>query len=290
MLEVELDPRRVDRITGSRLPKVLGISPYGTPDSVMREMVRQHFAESQEFTGNIATRWGSNHEADAIEAWENKKVTFAYSCQEFFIHPVHDFFAVTVDGLGGSGDEKRVVEVKAPYAGGWTHWKERPDYEAQVRLQMECVGCDLGDLVAWRETGTSISTIERDPDWLPSVLPRVQDFMEQYHETLIDPVLYQPLLEPQKDERDDPEWQLAAQSFLEAKADAERAAASLAQARDRMLTLAPGKSAFGSGVRVTRYPAKGNIDWKKFAAIHARGINPEWYRKPPSSRALVDRL
>ena len=61
---------RKGKITGSRIAGILGVSPFQTPDSVMREMVREWHGLPPEFTGNIATRWGEDHEDDARRSYE----------------------------------------------------------------------------------------------------------------------------------------------------------------------------------------------------------------------------
>ena len=61
---------RKNRITGSAVGAILGLSPYSTPDDVMRRMVREKFDAPSEFTGNVATEWGVANEAGAIKEYE----------------------------------------------------------------------------------------------------------------------------------------------------------------------------------------------------------------------------
>ena len=56
-LRPTLSPLRRDRITASRLPALLGISSYTIPAALMRQMVREHFSDPDEFTGNVALDW-----------------------------------------------------------------------------------------------------------------------------------------------------------------------------------------------------------------------------------------
>ena len=82
-----------------------------------------------------------------------------------------DFLGATPDGV----NPDRVVETKAPWRSLYTSIDERPDYAAQLQLQMEVSGLDRADLVIWRQgQPLLVSTVERDPAWLAGVLPAVE--------------------------------------------------------------------------------------------------------------------
>jgi predicted phage-related endonuclease len=59
---------RVGKITASRVGAILGNSPYKTRDDVMREMVREALGAELEFTGNVATEYGTANEINAMHA------------------------------------------------------------------------------------------------------------------------------------------------------------------------------------------------------------------------------
>jgi hypothetical protein len=77
-----------------------------------------------------------------------------------------------------------MVEAKCPYRAQYTDVKQKPEYEAQIRLQLECTGRVWCDLIVWRESGISISRVEHDPSWLPLVLPKLSAFMDEYWSAL----------------------------------------------------------------------------------------------------------
>ena len=94
-------PLRKDLIAASRLPVVLVLSPYLTPNALMRQMVREHFGDSAEFTGDIATDWGHRHEEVAIAEYELTRGVLVHhsgGAQQTLVHPVLDFLAATPDG------------------------------------------------------------------------------------------------------------------------------------------------------------------------------------------------
>ncbi len=170
-----LDPRRNGRITGSRVGAILGLNPYQSRDDTLRLMVRENFGAEPEFKGNEATRYGQDNEARAISLYGEP----SHGGGILVIHPDHDFLAVTPDGLiGDSG----MIEVKCPYRGTYTHWQEKPYYEAQIRLQLACTGrswCDF--VVLHRDGNLHVSRLQHDGRWLTTMLPSLEAFMADYH-------------------------------------------------------------------------------------------------------------
>lgn len=273
-----LSPDRVGRITGSRIAGVLGLSPYQSPDDVLRQMVREAHGAPAEFEGNQATAWGNEHEADGIAAYEDHagyRLLNTGPDQKFVTHPSVPWLGVTPDGVTVQG---RPVEVKCPLWGGYTVWQETPWYEVQLRLAIECLGADAGEFVVWRPGGTVISTLERDPWWFDGVLPVLEEFHARYEQTVADPALFGPLCEPLVDVRTDVEWSDAAARFRECAALEKVAAEQLAQARAELLALTD-KSASGCGVSVNRTTRKGGIDYKTALASVAPDADVEGYRK-----------
>ena len=172
-----LSPLRVGRLTGSRVGAVLGQSKYATRADVLAEMVAQARGQEPLFTGNEATQWGNDHESDAVAAYEEAHGVFTHSGQVFVIHPVHDFLACTPDGLVG---DDGLIECKCPYRARYTHIDQKPEYLAQIRLQLECTGRQWCDFVVWRPDGVDVSRVHHDPSWLPLVLPTLEAFMAEY--------------------------------------------------------------------------------------------------------------
>lgn len=269
----ELSIERVGKVTASRLPGVLGLSPHTDRVGVMREMVREYFGAPTEFAGNIVTDYGHEHEPDAITEYERARGVLVMGMQQFFASPLHPIGA-TVDGLVGADG---VVEAKAPYRALYLHVDERPDIEVQIRLQMECTRRQWGDLCVWRPSGISISRVEYDADWFPSVLPAIEEFYAEYQATLEDAASSEPYLTPMVDERTDAEWQLAAFDWNEAKAERDRAQQSLDAATEVLRKLSDGKKSKGSGVQVIPSNRSGKVDWVTAAKDY--GIDADKYRE-----------
>src|SRR5690348_7975827 len=101
---------RIGRITASRVGAILGLSKYRTSADVLRDMVREALGAPSEFTGNEATRYGETHEADALDAYEQRYGTIIKP-SGIVVHPLYDWLAASPDGLVG---EHGLVECKCP--------------------------------------------------------------------------------------------------------------------------------------------------------------------------------
>jgi putative phage-type endonuclease len=280
----ELSPERVGRITGSRVAGILGVSPYNDRDSVMREMVRQRLGAPAEFSGNIATEWGLEHEPEAVGEYEKFRGVMVHSDQQIVIHPTLDYLAVTPDGLIG---DTGLLEVKCPYKAGYTSIEDRPDYAEQVQLQLFVTGRDWADFVVWRPTGIAVSRVERDPSWWANRGGALDAFIAEYESIIYDDTKHAVFLDEMEPERDDFDWQLAAVEYLEAHAALKRAETEREQARARLVQLAADVPARGAGVSVTRAERKGSLDYSKAAKDLLTGYDLEPYRKPSTTVVTV---
>ena len=273
-MSVTLSPERAGRVTGSRVGAILGLSKYQSRDDVLREMVRQHFDAPREFTGNVATEYGTAHEEDARQAYEDYARELVLAAQEFIIHPTIEWLGCSPDGLVG---DDGAVEIKCPYRSTKT-LDEHPDYQAQIQLLLACTGRAWADYVQWTQDGPLyVRRVFADPDWLPSVLPELEAFHDEFERIIADPKLAAPFLADK--ERTDKGWAHAARVYHEKLDAAEKANAELDEAKEQLRQLANGQDAKGCGVSVTTSQRAGSVDWKKLAAKHLRDVDVEPFRK-----------
>lgn len=109
------------RITGSVTGSLLGFNPYETQDHAVSELI------SSTFSGNIATQWGQNHEADALA----KFVDWAklhFNNPDVFVKEYglivdreKPWFGYSPDGevhvpCEGQDDERYLLEIKCPFS------------------------------------------------------------------------------------------------------------------------------------------------------------------------------
>ncbi len=282
-----LSPMRCGRITGSRVAAVLGVSPYDTPDDVMRAMVRQYWGDEAEFEGNDATRWGVEHEQDGIDAYERQTGLLTHSGQEFATHPEHDWLGVTPDGLVGSGG---LLEVKCPRWARYATADDVPHYVAQVQLQLAVCDRSWGDLAVWRPWSLAVSRIPRDHEWLDDHLAALEAFHAEYEAT----VASETLSAPHRASRDvvPDGWAEAAAEYLELLDDRDAVSTRLEAVRSELIRLAGGAPARGAGLQISSTRRKGTIDGRRVLAalVDARpDVDPETFRGAGSETWTVRR-
>jgi putative phage-type endonuclease len=264
-------------ITASKVGGILGLSPYQSRADVLRAAVRSRLGAEREFRGNALTQYGLDHELDAITDYERHRGVLTHGYQASFVHPDYPWLSATPDALVG---DDGVLEVKCPpERARYTHVDQRPDYEAQIRVQLECTQRKWGDLVVWKQsTGAIPSRVEHDPLWLPSVLDVFVAFLEEVDWIVADPERSAPHLAPLVDQRTDEAWQLAATDYLDALVELTAAKRVVATARDAVLLLADGRPARGHGVSVTHSKRRGSIDHQAAVAALAPAADLESYR------------
>lgn len=268
-------------ITASKVGGILGLSPYQSRSDVLRNVVRDRLGAEREFKGNLLTAYGLEHELDAITDYERLHGVLTHSYQAGFVHPDWPWISATPDALLGDDE---LIECKCPpERARYTHVDQRPDYEVQIRTQLECTGRKRGHLVVWKPWGISVSTVEHDPLWLPSVLPAFAAFEDEVAAIVADPELAAPFLAPLVDERTDEEWQGAATAYLDAQTELQAAERAVVDARKEVLHLAGGKASKGAGVAVSVSKRRGRADYAKALANLAPAADLDQYRGDPST-------
>lgn len=268
---------RVGMITGSRVPRILGLAAGG-PESVMREMVREHFGDEPEFTGNRFTRWGEDHEDDAIKQYMIEHHFLVTGRDVFVRHPTIDWLGVHPDGLV---ERDGSVEAKCPVTATYVHISQRPDYYEQIQAVLEATGRAWCDLIVWRpDPPLWVSRVERDPLWAETRLPVLEAFHDRFLQIIADPDLAAPYRAPLRDVRWDEEWLEAEACFADALTVRDAAEVEVALRRQRLIELSDGRTTRGALFQVTHSLRTGQVDWQQAAKKYAGDdIDPEPFRR-----------
>ena len=175
---------RKHRVTGSAVGTILGLSPFMTRADVMRRMVRDSLGAPSEFTGNVATEYGTHHEPGALFDFQ----------MESGLTVVPAPFVTYDDWLGASPDgytsDGGLVEVKCPYGKRgdeppeFRTPDEQPHYVAQMQVQMYCTNKPHCWFYQWAFGGTSLHRIAYDPAWIMENIPRLKQFHAEYLDEL----------------------------------------------------------------------------------------------------------
>ena len=140
--------KRVGRLTGSRAGAILGLSPWQTPDDVLRAMVREYHGAPSEFETNPAIEHGVANERRAMLAFMRESGLYVDDC-DFF--PYGDWSGASPDGLTDDGG---VLELKVPYGcrdgKPFKSINEQPHYEIQVQLEILSSGRSHGWFAQYR--------------------------------------------------------------------------------------------------------------------------------------------
>lgn len=252
--------QRKGLVTASVAGAILGHSPFDDRDSVMRSMVRKYHGAESEFSGNIATQWGNDHEAEALLAMEKNIGVMVEACG-FTAH--EDWLGASPDGL----THNSVIEVKCPFKKEMFSLDSRKDYMAQVQIQMYCTGKERAYFGIWVPGYIQVTPVEIDTAWLCEALPLLKEFHDEYLAIIADPELSGPYLEDiVQDMSKNSDWEELARNYQYAKrmiADYEREAN---EYKEKLISLANGRKSSGAGLLVFPVAGRSSTDYKKMLA------------------------
>jgi len=141
--------KRKNRVTGSNVGAILGLSPFMKREDVMRDMVRQYHNASSEFTGNPATNYGTYNEPNALADYELK---FDKKVELTGFHTYEDWLGASPDGLI---DTDGLIEIKCPYG---LRDKNPPEFKSidyqthywlQIQIQLLVTGRQWCHFYQW---------------------------------------------------------------------------------------------------------------------------------------------
>lgn len=173
---------RKGKLTGSNIGAALGLNPWKKPEDLIRQMVRDYHGAESEFTGNIATEYGTQHEPLAQIEYMGATGNFPEECG-FYVHPEYDWLGASPDGLI---DDDGVLEIKCPFGKrndknlGFASAEDQPHYYAQMQIEMACTGRKWCDFFQWNKHGCKVETIEFNQEWFDSHLPELKEFYDLY--------------------------------------------------------------------------------------------------------------
>lgn len=182
--------QRVGRITGSIAGGVLGLSPWQTPESILRHMVRAYHGAPSEFIGNPATEHGTKHERQAMLCFMRKT---GLHVEDVGFLPYDTWLGASPDGLT---DDGAVLELKTPFScrkgKAFKPLSEQPHYAAQIYLEMLASGRKSAYFAQYRppfgdpfsqdyiEEDMLIERVEWCDSWWTENEPKLRAFYELY--------------------------------------------------------------------------------------------------------------
>jgi hypothetical protein len=285
---------RIGKVTGSRVGAILGKSRYRTRDNVMREMVREHFGADKEFTGNIATEWGNDHEdiarQDAIIEIGNKIgeevycVESGFKTDEDFDGRSTGYIGASPDGLIGkvndTEDAEMIagLEIKCPFSRR-INVTPPDDHWHQVQCCMYVYNLKWWWYYQWTPERTQLIIIPKDEEWIDKYGEKIDHFWSDYRSIIEDKDYASDYLTDKTLHIESEEWAGFVNDYLCAKSEHEFRTTQLEIAKARLIEVARAKNVsmcYGSGASVTRVIKKGSIKYGNVDEI--KGLDLEKYR------------
>jgi len=167
---------RAGRITASTAGAFLGLSPFIKPEDAMRALVRSMHGMPSEFSGNVATEYGTFHEAGALVEYQMETGNTVESCEPA---KVGNWLAsarllrVSDDGI---------VRIYCPFgkrdAGPFVSVNSMPAQIAKMQIDMLCSRASWCDFYQWAAHGTKLQRVYMDHDWAKLNLGSLKDAWE----------------------------------------------------------------------------------------------------------------
>lgn len=270
---------RKNRVTASNVGAILGLSPYMNRDDVMRAMVRESLGVEPEFTGNVATEWGTFNEDGARSEFEMETGLKVEKCGFF---EYGDWLGASPDGLIGVDE---LWECKSPFGirkdtkPVFKVMDEQPHYYAQMQIQMLCTGRTHCHFYQWTPHGTRHDVVYYNSSWLNENLPRLRQFHAEFLDALKDPADY---LAPRRISVDTPAAHKAVQEWDEISEQLELLEERKKDLLASMVEMGKGSDALIAGRKLTKVEKAGSVSYAKVVKEHLPKLDLEPYRGKPS--------
>lgn len=250
---------RSEKVTGSSVGAILGMSPFMKPEDVMRNMVREYHSYPSEFKGNVATNYGTYHEPlaimDYVQSTNNIVVPTGF-------HTYEDWLGASPDGLI---NDDGLIEVKCPYGQRdktpveFKSIDYQTHYWLQIQIQLLVTGRQWCHFYQWSAHGYMLETVQFNPLAIEEYLPKLKDFYNEYlverelpqAQKYLDEKRQQVRCEGQVDR-----YLMIAEQIKELEAEKKRLL-------DEIVKLVDGKDSEINGHKLTKVTKAGSISYAK---------------------------
>jgi putative phage-type endonuclease len=178
---------RKNRITASNFGAAIGMNKYKSPRGLLKDLLWNTFR------GNAATRWGSEHEDVAREAYvhyiqsqirEGQGPYTSIRVEEtgLYVNPDRPWLGSSPDGVvhvstRDGGSHKFLLEIKCPYRKRFYDPPVPDYYNCQIQGVMANMNLPYCDFVVWIPGGMQITRVNFDQDfWDHTLLPGLHAF------------------------------------------------------------------------------------------------------------------
>lgn len=271
-----LHNQRKGLIKASSVGAILGYDPYRTTENVMRQMVREWQGLPNEFTGNIATEWGSYNE-DTARAQYELSSGFAVETCGFFVSDVYPWLVASPDGLIG---DQGLIEIKCPYG---LRDKENPEFKSlkdqqhyydKIQALLLCTHKYYAAFYQWAPYGESLEYVSIDMKWRSMEIPRLKEFYDRYLEERDKLII---------DEINTADAKKLIDEYLQLDDAISLAGERKKEVLVQLVKLAGDKNSVICGHKLTKVERAGAISYAKAAEQYLKNIDLEPFRGKPTS-------
>jgi putative phage-type endonuclease len=271
-------------VTASSAGAILNLDPYREPRDVLRQMVRSYHKAEREFTGNVATDYGTFNEPGAIIEF-TMETGYSVQAVGFMVHEAGWVGAspdgVVIDHLEGLS----LLEVKCPYRmrdpkGGTKHKsiEDYPHYYAQIQIQLLCANAQRCYFWQWASHAARLEMVPRDNVWLTKNLPLLREFYEYFQLEIDNPEHLKPL----RKEVDNAAVEKLLKEYDEVCDQLDFATTRKKEIIDELSLISDGRDALLCGRRFTKVEREGAISYAQVVKHFCPTVNLEPYRGKPS--------
>lgn len=242
----------------------MGVSPWSDPLTLWRQ--KMDIVDTTFETA--AMTHGRDNEGIARDKF-NAMMGFNFQ-PEVVTHPTKPYMIASLDGRDGD----RIIEIKCPKSiQSFVQMKDHvPEhYMYQVQAQLAVTGLKQAFFVAYFDDEIIFKTVERDEEMIEEIYKAVDEFYRRMVD--FDPP-------PSKVfQIEDGRWKTLAVMYKTLSAEKKEAERMLDEIKEEMIELSTHDSQESNDVRLTRYVARGSVQYAKIPEL--KGIDLDQYRGEP---------
>ena len=271
---------RKGRITASAVGAILGNSPYQKRADVLRRMVREYHGAESEFTGNIATEYGTRNEEGALLEFEMET---GLTVQPVGFITRDDWAGCSPDGLLS---DHAGLEIKCPFGKRkddkpeFKTLADQPHYNDQVQFSLWVTDRMAWLFYQWAPGGSVLETVSIDQAWQDENLPKLRQFYAEYLDAVKEPGDH---LAARRVDVDTFEAQRIVAEYDQLGEAIDNARSRREELLAEMVRLSGDRDAMFGGRKLTKVERAGSVSYAKAIAKYAPDADLEPFRGKPSA-------